>query len=218
MMHMTDKGIFALALHEGVVPMSYFCSKGIRTFGVGHTAAAGAPDPVTIPFGGKVDAASLQATFDTFRRDLETYSAEVRRAIKVPVAPNEFDAAVSFHFHTGAIGRANWVKRLNAGDRAGAIKGFMGYSKPASIIDRRKAEQRLFATGEYPTGKVPVYASDARGRIDWTPVQTLTMAQVLALLNPPTAATPPHSTTSPPARGVSNGLAAWFAGLFRRKA
>ena len=62
----------------------------------------------------------------------------------------------SFHYNTGAIGKASFVKKLNAGDGSGAAAGMMAWSKPASIIDRRKAEQKLFAKGIYPTGTVPV--------------------------------------------------------------
>ena len=44
-MHMTDRGLLALARHEGIVPAPYLDVKRVWTFGVGHTAAAGAPDP-----------------------------------------------------------------------------------------------------------------------------------------------------------------------------
>ena len=42
-MQMTERGLLALAGHEGVVPAPYRDSTGTWTFGIGHTAAAGAP-------------------------------------------------------------------------------------------------------------------------------------------------------------------------------
>ena len=44
-MHMTNRGLLALARHEGIVPGPYLDVRKIWTFGIGHTAAAGPPDP-----------------------------------------------------------------------------------------------------------------------------------------------------------------------------
>ncbi|WP_397544466.1 glycoside hydrolase family protein [Roseovarius salis] len=54
-MQMTDEGLLALAGHEGVVPAPYLDAAGVWTFGVGHTAAAGPPDPEAMPRGMPVD-------------------------------------------------------------------------------------------------------------------------------------------------------------------
>ena len=48
-MQMTERGLLALAGHEGVVPAPYRDSTGTWTFGIGHTAAAGPPDPANAP-------------------------------------------------------------------------------------------------------------------------------------------------------------------------
>ncbi len=182
-MKTSDAGIFALALHEGIVPAPYKDSVGVWTYGIGHTAAAGAPDPAKMARGMPKDLdAALADVFATFRRDLPKYEAGVNRAVKVPITQAEFDALVSFHYNTGAIGRASLVKRLNAGDRAGAAAGFMAWKKPAEIIPRRKEEQKLFATGTYPGGQVTVWQVDNTGRVIWRPVKRLNMPQVLNLL------------------------------------
>ena len=44
-MQMTDRGLLALVRHEGIVPGPYLDVKQVWTFGIGHTAAAGPPDP-----------------------------------------------------------------------------------------------------------------------------------------------------------------------------
>lgn len=192
-MKTSDAGIFALALHEGIVPAPYLDSKGIFTYGIGHTLGAGYPDPAKMLRGMPTNLdAALRDVFDLFRRDLPKYEAAVNRAVKVKITQAQFDALVSFHYNTGAIGRASLVKRLNAGDVAGAAAGFMAWSKPKEIIPRRKAEQALFASGTYPTGQATVWQVDKAGRVIWKPVKRLTKAQVLALLNGEVAA--PHVT------------------------
>ena len=195
-MKTSDAGLFALALHEGIVPAPYRDSVGVWTYGIGHTMGAGYPDPAKMQRGmpSNLDAA-LRDVFDLFRRDVAKYEAAVNRAVKVPITQAQFDALVSFHYNTGAIGRASFVKRLNAGDEVGAAAGMMAWSKPASIIDRRKAEQKLFAKGIYPTGTVPVWKVDGNGRVIWKPARRLTKDQVLALLDGPVAA--PHVRETP---------------------
>ena len=196
-MKTSDAGLFALALHEGIVPAPYFDSVGVKTYGIGHTAAAGAPDPASLPMGMPADLdAALRDVFDLFRRDVAKYEAAVNRAVKVPVTQAQFDALVSFHYNTGAIGRASLVKRLNAGDVAGAATGMMAWSKPAEIIPRRKAEQALFAHGTYPTGQATVWQVNSAGKVIWKPARRLSKDQVLALLDGPVAE--PHKPAAPP--------------------
>ena len=182
-MKTSDAGLFALALHEGIVPAPYRDSVGVWTYGIGHTAAAGTPDPASLPTGMPADLdAALRDVFATFRRDLPKYEAGVNRAVKVPITQSQFDALVSFHYNTGAIGKASLVKRLNAGDVAGAAAGFMAWKKPPEIIERRKAEQALFANGVYPKGLVTVWQVSGAGRVIWKPARRLDMQQVLDLL------------------------------------
>ena len=197
-MKTSDAGLFALALHEGIVPAPYFDSVGVKTYGIGHTAAAGAPDPASLPMGMPADLdAALRDVFDLFRRDVAKYEAAVNRAVKVPVTQAQFDALVSFHYNTGAIGRASLVKRLNAGDVAGAATGFLAWMKPPEIIPRRKAEQELFAKGVYPKGLVTVWQVSGAGRVIWKPARRLDMQQVLDLLRGAHVSETPVSVTRP---------------------
>lgn len=168
--HVTMQGLFALAMHEGVVPAPYLDSVGVWTFGVGHAETSGLePNPRNMPRGmpSDVDAAVAEA-FRLFAFTLKRYEADVRRALTVPVTGHEFDALVSFHYNTGGIARAKLTQHLNAGDRPAAADAFMGWLRPPEIRGRREAEQRLFRDGEYPTGKIPVYsvtASHKPGRV-----------------------------------------------------
>ena len=195
-MKTSDAGLFALALHEGIVPAPYRDSVGVWTYGIGHTLGAGYPDPAKMQRGmpSNLDAA-LRDVLDLFRRDVAKYEAAVNRAVKVPVTQAQFDALVSFHYNTGAIGRASLVKRLNAGDEVGAAAGMMAWSKPPEIIERRKAEQALFAKGVYPKGLVTVWQVSGAGRVIWKPARRLDKGQVLALLDGPVAG--PHVREAP---------------------
>ena len=182
---MSDRGLLALARHEGVVPAPYLDVKSVWTFGIGHSAAAGAPDPGAMKRGMPADLdVAIRAAFRLFRTDLAAYEAQVARAVTVPLAPHEFDALVSFHYNTGAIARATLTRLLNAGDRKAAAAAFMNWVKPAAIVPRREAERDLFRDGRYPAGTIPVWAVDARGRVDFSrPVRSLTAEAALALLN-----------------------------------
>lgn len=196
-MQTSDRGLLALIRHEGVVPGPYLDVKDVWTFGIGHTAAAGPPDPARMPRGMPIDLdPGIREAFRLFRADLATYEAEVLRAVKVPLEPHEFDALVSFHYNTGGIAKALLTRHLNAGDRVAAAAAFMGWLKPAAIRSRREAERDLFADGHYPTGTIPVWAVDRNGRVDFSrPVRRLSETEALALLRP--IPNPPSIPMSP---------------------
>lgn len=212
-MQLTDRGLLALARHEGVVPGPYRDSTGTWTFGIDHTAAAGPPDPATMPRGMPDDlAAGIREAFRVFRADLARYEADVSRAVTVPLEPHEFDALVSFHYNTGGIARAALTRHLNAGNRVAAADAFLNWRKPASIIPRREAERDLFRHGRYPGGTIPVWSVEQTGRVDFSrPIRRLTEGEALALLHPDKPGPSPKTPTSWFAR-----LAAILTRLFRR--
>jgi lysozyme len=196
---MSDRGLLALVRHEGIVPGPYRDVQQVWTFGIGHTAAAGAPDPATMSRGMPADLdAGLREAFRVFRFDLSRYEAAVLRAVKVPLEPHEFDALVSFHYNTGGIAKAALTRHLNAGDRAAAAAAFMGWLKPAAIRPRREAERDLFATGHYPTGTIPVWSVDRDGRVDFSrSIRRLTEDDALALLRPAGVPVPTQTIVAP---------------------
>lgn len=182
----SDKGIYALVQHEGVVPAPYFDSVGVLTYGIGHTKAAGSPDPASLPKGmpssSNLDDA-LEDVCQVFKIDLAKYEAAVAKAITVPVEQHQFDAAVSFHYNTGAISSATWVKTLNSGNTSLAADQIMNWTKPPEIIPRRQAEQDLFRNGIYPEDNVIVWKVDSACKVIWDPACTLTSSEVLGYLN-----------------------------------
>lgn len=225
-MKTSDNGLFALAMHEGIIPAPYFDSVDVLTYGIGHTASAGAPDPLSLAKGMPADMdAALRDVVRVYLADIGKYEADVSRAVKVPLLQNEFDALVSFHFNTGAIGKATFVKHLNAGNKAAAAKGFMAWVKPASLKGRRTAEQRLFLTGEYPAGSIVVWGVGKACNVIWKPVRRVAKAEFLAMINeargaaiapskPVTAA--PEVSPAPQKRSVLGDLAAMLIDMLKR--
>lgn len=173
------KGILEIFEHEGVVPAPYFDSANVLTFGVGHTANAGGPDPRAMrrgmPTGADLDRA-IDYALEVFARDIVKFEARVNEHVRVPLAQHEFDALTSFDFNTGGIyywsksqGRhlnAKLVQALNAGDRE-ASKHFFGWLKPPELRKRRTAEKNLFDTGNYDANgdKIPVWNVDTAGNL-----------------------------------------------------
>jgi lysozyme len=214
-MKTSDRGIYAIALHEGIVPAPYLDSVGVLTWGIGHTASAGAPDPAKLPRGNpeNVDAV-LPEVFEVFRRDLAKFEARVKRAVKVPLKQHEFDALVSFDFNTGGIQRAKLTEHLNNGDKAAAARGFMGWLRPPEIRSRRESEMRLFRDGVYPSGLVSVFGVTASDKPDFRQVRKrLTQDQVLAhMRGGPVSA--PRAPAAPDPAEQPRGFWAWLLSLF----
>lgn len=85
--------------------------------------------------------------------DLQRFAAEVDRALgHAPTSQHQFDALVSFHYNTGAIGRATLTRKHKAGDFAGAAREFdrwcySGGRVLKGLVRRRIAEAALYRTG-----------------------------------------------------------------------
>lgn len=161
-MKTSTDGLIALISHEGIVLTRYKDSVGVWTIGVGHTKAAGGIDPST--FTGTL---SMTEALDLLKKDIVKYEDGVNKAVKVPLKQHEFDALVSFHYNTGAIGSATLTKTLNAGDKKSAGAQFMNWVKPPEIRGRRQSESTLFLTGKYPDPIATAYPADAAGKVMW---------------------------------------------------
>jgi lysozyme len=86
-----------------------------------------------------------------FVRELQRYADEVAEAIEgAPTGQHQFDALVSFHYNTGAIGRATLTRRHMAGDWDAAEREFSKWvyndgRKMTGLVRRRAAEAALYA-------------------------------------------------------------------------
>lgn len=92
--------------------------------------------------------AQCDARFDD---DMQRYAADVSRALaNAATTQNQFDAMVSFHYNTGAIGRATLTKLHRQGNFAGAQAEFARWNRAggrvmAGLTRRRAAEAELYA-------------------------------------------------------------------------
>ena len=115
------------------------------TIGWGATGSDGA--------GGRIAPGTVwtQAQCDArLESDLARYAAEVTKALgDAPTSQSQFDALVSFHYNTGAIGRATLTRRHRAGDFSGAAREFdrwcyAGGRVLKGLSRRRAAEAALY--------------------------------------------------------------------------
>ena len=149
-MRISEAGIAMLEAEEGVVLRAYRCPAGVWTIGAGLTAASG----VVTPHAGMVITAHDASDLLT-KALARNYEPAVARAMAkgLPVQ-HEFDAGVMFHFNTGAIGRASWVKAWIADNAAVARKGLAAWNKGGGkvlpgLVKRREREADLLLKGVY---------------------------------------------------------------------
>ena len=174
-MSLSKKGAMELIGHEAIVQTMYKDSKGIPTIGVGHTKAAGAPDPAA--FKGEM---SLEDVFDLFVKDVQKFVDGVNKAVTASVTQTEFDALVSFHFNTGRIATASLTKSINAGNKKKAAAEFLNFSKPPEIIPRRKKEQKLFAEGVYSNnGKATIFPASPAGKVNFGKGKSVDLSKIV---------------------------------------
>jgi lysozyme len=132
----------------------YFCPAGKPTIGYGHVVLPGEnfKQPMT-----------EQEANDLLMKDLNKFSGQVERLLKVKVSQDQFDALVSMAFNTG-VGKADGIKGdfadstllayVNAGKFQLAAAEFAKWVYSAGrvlagLVRRRKAEASLFSTGVF---------------------------------------------------------------------
>lgn len=123
---------------------------GTLTIGFGHTSVAGPPDVYVGQIITRLEADTILSS------DLGKCEKEVTGYVKVPLTQNQFDALVSFHFNTGALGHSSVLTLLNQGDYKNAAEHLLLYDKEhvrdklitvSGLLRRREAEQKLFLKG-----------------------------------------------------------------------
>lgn len=145
MSHTTgSKGIDLIKSFEGLKLNAYICPAGIPTIGYGTTRVNSQP----VQMGSVI---TESQAVDYLKADLQQFESAVNGAVKVPVTQNQFDALVSFTYNLGAgnLRSSTLLKKLNAGDYAGAADEFPKWNKAggkelAGLTRRRNAERDLF--------------------------------------------------------------------------
>lgn len=139
-------GGLGIVAHEGMVRQVYLDPVAIPTVCAGHTKTVTKAD-VGKRFSDAQCAELLQA-------DAADAVACVRKAAKVPVTQEHFDALVSFTFNLGcgALNKSALLRKLNAGDYRGSCDEFpkwvyAGGKVLPGLVKRRAQERELCLTG-----------------------------------------------------------------------
>lgn len=144
-MNISDAGIALIKEFEGC-KLTAYPDPGTGgepwTIGVGHTGNVFPGDVITQD---RADA--------LLREDLGRFEKCVNAALTVTVSQPQFDALVSFAFNLGcgAMAGSTLMRKLNAGDAAGAGTEFRHWNRAggavmAGLTRRREAERDLFLT------------------------------------------------------------------------
>ena len=136
--------------YEGFRSKAYFDTNGLPVVGYGQSKIHG--KRVTI--GQYISPAQAEAALE---KELYQIQLLVLAKVKVPLTPNQLGALTSLVYNTGSqlLIRSTLIKKLNAGDYAGAAKEFPRWNKAhlkgklvpfPGLTKRRLAEQKLFLT------------------------------------------------------------------------
>lgn len=171
-MQTSAKGVAFLEAHEGVVLKAYRDPVGIWTIGAGLTAASGVVKPRAGMVISREEASQLlaQALTRNYEPTVAKAMVQLKGSAIIAPAQHEFDAGVSFHFNTGAIGKATWVKRWRAGATAELIRaGLAAWNKGGGkvlpgLTRRRKEEADMLLLAAYAGVKL---AEPGTGNARW---------------------------------------------------
>ena len=144
-MKTSDNGRKFIEQWEGLFLHTYNDGVGVPTIGYGHTTPAGPPH---VHYGMTI---TKEEADQILAADLHSVENDVNRFVKVPLNQNQFDALVSFHFNTGALGRANVLHAVNAKqfDHVPACLAMWDHAGGHVMLGlqrRRTAEAKLFMT------------------------------------------------------------------------
>lgn len=131
--------LVGIVVHEGYSDTPYFDSVGVPTIGFGTTHGVKPTDRTTPP---KALARALS--------DIQQFEGALKRCVKVPLHQHEYDAFLSLAYNIGpgAFCNSTLVRKLNAGDYAGACEAidswvYSGGKRLAGLVKRRAIERAM---------------------------------------------------------------------------
>ncbi|MCL6366205.1 lysozyme [Pectobacterium carotovorum subsp. carotovorum] len=144
-MQISNNGINLIKQFEGCELSAYQDIVGVWTIGYGWTQPV---DGKPIRRGMTIDAATADRLLKT---GVVQYEQAVNQLVKVAINQSQFDALVSFTYNLGtrSLSTSTLLKKLNAGDIAGAAAEFARWNRAggkelAGLTRRREAERALF--------------------------------------------------------------------------
>lgn len=130
--------LVGIATHEGFVGEAYRDIVGVWTIGFGTTAGVRPGDRIE-------PVAALQRKL----ADVQRFEGALRQCVTVPLHQHEYDAYMSLAYNIGpgAFCGSTLVRKLNAGDYAGACREILRWNRAGGrvvqgLVNRRAAEYR----------------------------------------------------------------------------
>ena len=140
-MNLSKRGLELIKRFEGLRLKAYHDIVGVLTIGYGHTGLDVAEDMI-------IDQPAAEALLVL---DVGRFEKGVEKSVQVPLTQGQFDALVSFAYNLGlgALRKSTLLKKLNAGDYAGASVEFERWNKAGGkvvlgLTVRRKLERQAF--------------------------------------------------------------------------
>jgi len=133
-------GIVGLVGYEGYTDHAIIPVPGdVPTIGFGTTEGVKMGDRITPPV-------ALARALN----DVQKFEGAIKECVKVPLHQNEYDAYLQLSYNIGARAfcGSTLVRKLNAGDYAGACKEILRWTKVGGrevrgLVNRRQAEYQL---------------------------------------------------------------------------
>jgi spore coat assembly protein SafA len=156
----SEAGKAIIRKSEGFIGKPYNDPAGHATIGYGHLLHLGNVTAADRAKWGTISEAEGRALLD---KDIAKVEGEVKNLVKVPITQGQLDALTSFAFNlgSGALADSTLLRKLNAGDYAGAQKEFGRWVnatdangnlvKLPGLVTRRAEEAKLFGSAG-PTG------------------------------------------------------------------
>lgn len=152
---LTPRIVAAVAHEEGLVIEAYRDSVNVWTWALGVTNASGhevypryLDKPTSVEQALRVSVWLLE----------NRYLPAVQQAFDGQrLKEHEIAGALAFHWNTGALGRASWVKLWKAGLTDKARAAYLSWNKPSAIVPRRTRDAALFFDGAWGDLRVPLY-------------------------------------------------------------
>lgn len=157
-MRVSQSGIEHIKKEEGLRLKAYQDSIGKWTIGWGHT-----------PNVKKGDVISKEQAEAFLKSDISKIEVMLDTALKVPVSQNQYDALIGIGINIGVSGlrTSTLLKKLNAGDIAGAANEFLRWDKvtiegkkivdPKGVLPARRAREMAMFIGD----KISIVAKTA---------------------------------------------------------
>lgn len=221
---LTPKAEFVIAMEEGVVPTRYRDKVGVDTWGIGHTAKAGDPDPrkMTFSMPANVEGAVAEA--------LRVYRSDLRRCVQDvldnfgPMEPHELAGWTNWHFNTGGAHTSSARAKWRAGDKAGAVRVLKSWNKVTRngkkevspvLVKRRDIEAGMILNKQFPSTApgLPVWPTNGAGKVIWRELYRLTLEDYQRIAGheaPRSAITPAAGAGAAIGGGLIVALAAFW--------